>query len=231
MLFHPGMNRRVRHLPVSPGLSLLLLVLLLAAAVPAGAQTAVGVTVGLNNAKLNGDIPDRLSYRNRSGPVIGGIIEFKLGDDVNLSLQPMYVQKGSDVGFKPRGAEIYQDSLEVKLDYVALPILAKVFIGGGRAFVTGGFDLAYLLDGSLKSASGELEAKTRFATFDLTADFGIGFTLPVKSAHLTFELRYQQSLVNLAKNGGQEGDDAFPERFRSLGIQLLAGWLLPLGGD
>jgi hypothetical protein len=62
----------------------------------------------------------------------------------------------------------------------------------------------------------------------VAVNFGFGVMLPLGSPLLTLELRYSQSLLNLSKPEENPAASALPERFRSSGLQLMAGLLWPL---
>lgn len=72
-----------------------------------------------------------------------------------------------------------------------------------------------------------MDVKDALTDFDLAVIFGVGRMFPVGRPRITAEIRYSQSLFNLA--GDATGQD-LPVRFRASGFQLLAGVLLPLGG-
>jgi hypothetical protein len=196
---------------------------------PAGAQVAIGVLGGLDMSDLSGDAPPRVSYASRTGFAAGIIGEFDITDDVKLSLQPMFLQKGARIGIAVPGEEEPRDSLDLRLDYVTLPVLFKIVAGNGVTYAAGGIDLGYLLDATLSEGDQKSDVSDFLKRIDLAADFGFGVQLPIGSPFLTLELRYSQSILNLAKPGqGPEGD-SLPVRFRSTGFQFLAGVLLPLG--
>ncbi|MFV1980344.1 MAG: porin family protein, partial [Rhodothermia bacterium] len=116
------------------------------------AQLSVGVTFGPGNTSLSGDKPDKASYSSRTGLVAGAIIEYQIKPDVRISFQPGISQSGTTISFKIAGVEEKRDSLAIKLDYVNLPLLARVVTDGGGWYVTGG---PYL--GLLQSANGTPE--------------------------------------------------------------------------
>ena len=85
-------------------------------------------------------------------------------------------------------------------------------------------------DAQLQDGSTTEDLSSDLNSFDLAADFGFGLMVPLGRPTLTFEIRYEQSILNLAGADRQEGDDVLPVRFRSTGFQFMAGLLWPLGG-
>ena len=59
------------------------------------AQISVGVSGGFNNFNVSGDSPDKASYKSRFGFGVNVIGEIKVFNDVFLSIQPGYLQKGT----------------------------------------------------------------------------------------------------------------------------------------
>lgn len=195
----------------------------------AAAQVSVGAVLGVSRTGLSGDKPDNTSFSTRTGPIAGLVLEIPVAKDVAIVFQPGYRQSGTNIGFQVPAQEEPVDSLSARLDYFSLPILLKVITNGGRWYVTSGVDLGFLTSATLSTVSGaqENDIKDTLTDFDLAVIFGVGRMFPVGRPRITAEIRYSQSLLNLA--GDSTGQD-LPARFRASGFQLLAGVLLPLGG-
>jgi hypothetical protein len=157
-------------------------------------------------------------------------LEVPVAKDVAIVFQPGYRQSGANIGFQVDGQEEPVDSLRARLDYFSIPILMKVITNGGRWYVTSGFDFGWLTSASISTVSGSQEAdiKDNLSDFDMAVIFGVGRMFPVGRPKITAEIRYSQSLFNLA---GDSTAQDLPARFRASGFQLLAGVLLPLGGQ
>ena len=197
----------------------------------AAAQVSVGAVLGVNRTSLSGDKPEGTSFSPLSGGLIAGLVlEIPVAKDVAIMFQPGYRQSGANIGFQVDGQEEPVDSLRARLDYFSIPILIKVITNGRRWYVTSGFDLGWLTSATLSTVSGseETDIKDNLTDFDLAVIFGVGRMFPIGRPSITAEIRYSQSLFNLA--GDSTGQD-LPVRFRASGFQLLAGVLLPLGGQ
>lgn len=213
-------------------LLLFLSLLMLFCCFAAEAQPAVGFWGGLNRSHLSGDAPEDASYQNLIGLAAGVVGEFNLTRDIKLSLQPMYLQRGSRIAFDLPEYDQPHDSLDVKLDYISVPVMIKVLSGNGKTYVSSGLDFGVLLQAELSDLNREGAAqdiKNLLHEFDVAINFGFGVMLPVGSPLLTFELRYSQSLLNLSNIEANSAEVALLERFRPTGLQLLAGLLIPLG--
>ncbi len=205
----------------------LMLALSMAGAANATAQ-AIGLVGGLNMSSIKGDAPNNIKWGGKTGGIVGLVGEFRLTDEVNLLIQPTLTSRGSSLGVEVEGMKEPVDSGSVSLSYVTVPALVKVFAGHRRTFVTGGLDFGFLTGATLTEGSDERDVKDRVEDFDVAAVFGFGGVVFAGKPNVSLELRYSQSLLNLANASTTE--DALPVRFRSSGFQLLAGVLLPLGG-
>jgi hypothetical protein len=211
-----------------------ILVLTVALSMIAGSAAAsewhLGLQGGLNNSGVSGDAPSGVSYGKRAGPIVGLVGEFRIADDVWLSLQPMYVQRGTSTLLAIKGQQEKLEGPSVVLDYFAVPILARILSDSGRTYIAGGLNPSFLLtaeqqeNGTSEDISGALNG------FDLAADISFGLMFPIRRSTLNFEIRYEQSVSNLAASDREDGDDTLPVRFRSSGFQFMAGLMWPLGG-
>jgi len=210
-------------------LTLALLVTLLTGSALA-ADWRLGVQGGVNMSGLNGDRPSNVSFGKRTGAIVGAVGELRIAEDVWLSVQPMFMQRGTTSQIAVPGEPEKQDGPTAEFDYLGVPLLVKIVANNGRTYVTGGINLGFLLDAKLVAQDATEDMKDQLNAFDVAADIGFGLMVPIGRPILAFELRYEQSVLNLADAGREEGDDFLPVRFRSSGFQLLAGIQWPLGG-
>ena len=196
----------------------------------AEAQSRIGVTAGLNWSTLSGDAPEDAEYRRILGVNAGIVGDIALTKDVSLSLQPMYVHRGADIYFDV-GEEEPTDSLELRLDYIDCLVMVKVFADNGYSYFTTGVGLGFLTEATLKDIrAGEEDAGDLFRDFDVSVAIGVGVMVPAKNTLVTFELRYQQSLINMFDPDADPATEALAPRLRSSGFQLMAAVLFPRRG-
>lgn len=209
--------------------------LLLTLAPMADAQIRIGAYGGITNSSLSGDAPSGSEYRKRIGPVIGALVEIPVADNVLISVQPAWVQRGTKVAFDVEGKDERQDSLSLALSYASIPVLMKIEPGGGKLFVTSGIDFGLLLDATLSPVEGDGEdedVKELFKDYDIAINFGVGGQFPIGLPRLTIEARYSQSLTNISEVSEDMGaTEPVPTRVRSSGFEFLAGIWIPLGGS
>lgn len=220
---------RISNRKTAPGLFLLFL---LAFPAGAGAQIALGIQGGLGSFKVKGDAPKRVGYAGSWGGTASLVLDWEVTRGVAVSVQPSWTQKGAGVTVEVKGVREPVDSAELKLTYLSLPVLMKVTTSRGKAFVTAGVDLGYLKAGILTLGdSQEIDVENALETGDVSALFGVGGTLRRGRPTVTFEFRYNQSLLRVLNPSEQAKDTSLlPQGFRSSGVQLIAGVLFPLGG-
>lgn len=206
-----------------------LLVMLFVTANGRAQQPAIGIFGGINQSSLKGDAPEKTSFGGLSGFAAGAVGEFRIANEVLLSIQPMYLQRGTKIAFEIPGEDQPRDSMDARIDYFTVPVLLKVISGNGKTYVTSGLDFGFLSSAKLIDGAQESDIKEFFKSTDIAVVFGFGAMFPIGNPRLSFELRYSQSLLNISSQSGNPEGTSLPTRFRSSGLQLLAGVLLPLG--
>ena len=216
--------------PARPIWPVLLIVLLLAAASPTLALENLGMVVGVDRTELSGDAPQDLKYKPDTGYLIGAVVEFRLTRDVLLSIQPSYLHSKTAITYKDKDAGVTRDSLFLDVDWLVVPVVARIRANEGVLYATGGLDFAWAFGGGLSGGTVDEPADSFIRNVDVSAVIGVGLEFPVGGNHIITELRYRQGLINAAKNEQDIDGDGLPARFRFAGFQLTAGFLFSLGG-
>jgi hypothetical protein len=199
---------------------------------PAAAGFRVGAMGGLVRTSLSGDAPQSASYKHRIGVAAGFTGELDLGQGMRLSVQPMFQQRGTTVAYEVEDQRDPVDSLAVRLDYWTVPVLFKIFSGGGRTFATGGIEFGFLQSARMENLGvedPEADVGNLFQDLDVALSFGFGGVFPFDRWSMWVEGRYSQSIPNLSRSDEDPELKGLPERFRSTGLQLYVGVDLPLG--
>lgn len=90
-----------------------------------------GVKGGVNFATITGEDVD--SPDSRTSFHVGAVVEFPLSDMFSIQAEAMYSGKGFDFDIEgPDG-----DNAELQLDYIDVPVLAKVYITEGLSIEAG----------------------------------------------------------------------------------------------
>ena len=190
------------------------------------AQHEIGLLVGLSNNKLTGDPPPRGAFRYKMGFQAAVHIDFELSDYVRLSFQPGIRSGGAKVAFKDPDLEEFKDSLKVNVALISFPLFLKITSLSEKVYFIGGF--TFEIPSKIKADNGDekIDISDELKKYNISANFGLGFKIPVKSTTGYIELRYIQGLVNVSEN--LDEDLAYLPRTKSTAMQLLFGWQLPI---
>ncbi len=210
--------------------SILLIALLLAAVAPALALENLGIVVGVDRTELSGDEPQNFKFQPDTGYLVGAVVEFALTRDVLLSIQPSYLHTKTGLAYKDQQAGVLRDSLALDVDWLVVPVVARVMANDGTLYATGGLDFAWAMGGGLSGGTGEMEAESFLGNIGVSAVIGVGLEFPAGRNRILAELRYRQGLLNAAQSDAVFDGNTLPARFRFAGIQLMAGFLFSLGG-
>ena len=192
----------------------------------ADAGTSLGALAGLTRSSFSGDAPDKGQYRALTGFAFGGICEFGLTRNTSLCLQPSFIRKGTKIAYEVEGQKERVDSVDIRIDYFAVPVLVKVATRGGRFYVSGGLEFGFLLKAEYETSSEKTDIKEWLTDFDLAADFGVGLHVPVGRPVMFFELRYTQSIRDILDED-KVGLGLQP-RVKNSGTQFYVGILYEL---
>jgi len=190
---------------------------------------AVGVLLGLSRDGASGDSPPNTSYSGGFGLVTGLQAEIGLSQSIALSIQPMFSQHRTTLTSATDDDASDEMTLDLKLDYISVPLVVKFSAAGGRTYVAGGVDLGFIQSARIAGDGIDEDIKDYFNSVDVGALFGFGVVFPLGRPSLTTELRYVQGLTNLSNDSGTGVLATLPGRFHSGGFQLTAGILFPIG--
>lgn len=193
---------------------------------PVMSQPEAGLYVGISNSKLVGDGPSLGSFKYTRGILVSSHIDFKLSENVSLSLQPGFKTGGAKVAFRDTISQEIRDSLKINILAFSLPLLLKISSFNEKVYFAGGF--AFDIPVSAKADNGDekIDISNEINSLNVNAVFTLGYRIPVHSTNAYLELRYLQGLVNLSDQRNQV--DAYLPRVKTSAIQLLFGWQFPV---
>jgi len=210
----------------------LLFVLLAASAVAGGSPAraaSLGVQLGVDGCGVDGDVPPNSEYTNKAGLIAGIQGEVGFAHGLLLSLQPSYVQKKAGILVAPTTRGGSQTELELSFDYFSVPAVVKFPMASGRTYVAGGVSADFLSAAKLSGQGSDRDVKSTFNSTDFGAILGFGVVFPRGSSSFTTELRVAQGLSNLTTGNAAAAAGALAARLHSYGLQLIAGYLFPIG--
>ncbi|MCI0693059.1 PorT family protein [candidate division KSB1 bacterium] len=220
----------------------LVLVALLALfiALPAGAQVKLGVIGGVNFANLSGEEVDgtKIDFSSRTVLGVGGVLDVGLNENVALRFEPMYLQKGAEL--TETDPDLGTATFAFKAAYLEVPVLLKIALGTSTtrpylmAGPTIGFNLSSKLELSALGISAEIDAKEITKSTDFGLAFGAGVSFPAGTSSIFVEGRYTLGLTDIAEAGALEfmGDEIVSgdADVKTRGFQIMGGIAFPLGG-
>lgn len=198
----------------------------LALAAPLGAETHIGVLAGVSLAKLSlTPAEPGGEFSTRAGLAAGAVVDVGLGKSVSLRIEPIYIEKGSNVRI-----DIFGPSTgDLKLSYVEVPLLVKFSLGSGgaRPYLLAGPTASYLLRAKgFSDESGETtDILDVFKRADVGVSFGAGVRMPAGHAAVFVEGRYTLGLKDIQKDKA-ESDPTLKNR----SVAIAVGVTFPLGG-
>jgi hypothetical protein len=152
-------------------------------------------------------------------------LDFRLSDYVRLSIQPGFRTGGANLAFKDPDLEEYRDSLKINTVNLTLPVLIKITSLSERVYFLGGFSVDFPSKIKADNGKEKIDITDELAKANITAQFGLGYRIPIQSTSLYIELRYVQGLVNLSDRRDEE--EVYLPRVKTSAMQLLVGWQFP----
>lgn len=156
-------------------------------------EVTFGVKAGLNLASIAGDDTDGLD--SRTSFHVGGVAEISISEKFSVQPELLYSAQGAKESFE--GIDI-----EVNLDYINIPIIAKYYVSEGFSLEAGP-QVGFLMSAKAKAEGQSEDLKDFVKGIDFGLNFGVGYKL---DSGLNFGARYNLGLSNI--NDG-EGSDEF----------------------
>ena len=149
----------------------------------------LGLTTGLNMASVNGEDTD--NFNARTGMFFGGFAELCVTNEFAVQPELFYSMQGA----KYSQSDGYDGTF--KLDYINLPIMAKIKVVD-ELYIQAGPQIGFLLSATdeFKSTndSGEDDIKDSLKNLDFGANIGLGYQF---ESGLNFGARYNFGLSNI----------------------------------
>ena len=191
------------------------------------AQIEVGILGGLNSSKLYGDSPAGAVYKGHMGIYSGIQLDYHVHTNVVISFQPAYSMEGADIHYNVKGNPELVDSGKIGLNYVRLPLLAKINFNNNRFYALAGFDYGLLANAPLKlNHHNEEDISSELVKSDFSFHTGVGYRWHIHSVILFLEGRYTVGIKNITDESVT--DYGLAPRIKNGGLKILFGVELPL---
>jgi hypothetical protein len=164
----------------------------------------LGLQIGYNMAKMIGaEVPVGASEKYLGNISGGAFFEKDIIPFLDIRIGVMYSPKGM------RWEVDNDNSLKATLNYIEVPVLAKIKIG--PVYALGGAYGAYALNGKSKFTAAGIETKTdidfdadEIKRFDYGLKFGLGAQAGLGPIHLFAQVEYTFGLQNINDGQGDE---------------------------
>ena len=157
-----------------------------------------GVKAGYNYSTFSGETSSLSTIEGLSGFYIGGLVELPISNVLSIQPELIFSRQGVALRQGLKNLSIRTDTSEIRLDYLNIPVMAKVNLG--PIFLEGGVQFGFLvnkpkMDSYIANVYlRNLLDKDSYNSFD----FGVGAGLGVKlNQHFFVETRYTYSLTNV----------------------------------
>ncbi|MHC4247729.1 MAG: outer membrane beta-barrel protein [Planctomycetota bacterium] len=153
---------------------------------------------------------------HRWGVSIGATAELGAGDRLRFETGLVYAQKGAKGdpnseyftgGFV--GPDYYSDA-EIRLDYVEIPILAKLRMAGGKAYVAGGLGIGFLTRAHMEYEYGTLsgglmdkatvDLEDRMEDTDLSYIVGCGLSFKAGKGRMSIGFQFTKGFSDVSSD-------------------------------
>jgi len=211
----------------------LLIVLTLPVVQPLEAQFSLGINAGVTRMKFSGDPAAGLGFFEPDPGFSAALrLDYRISDVVAISLQPGFSSLRSRYKVMNDSGTAAVDSTIMTLNSLSLPLHAVIWSENGRFFVLAGFQLDYTLSFEGKTLISPLSSLSSSSNYDvrdynLYAQFGAGFIVPLGLPYLSFEFRYSQGLLDF--NDPLIHQDSYLPRTKLTNIYFVVGLQVPLG--
>ncbi|WP_297970338.1 porin family protein [uncultured Capnocytophaga sp.] len=159
-----------------------------------------GVKAGYNYSTFRGETSSISTIEGLSGFYIGGLVELPISDV--LSIQPELIFSRQGVALRQElkgfGLNVSINNADIRLDYLNIPVMAKVNLG--PLFLQGGVQFGFLVGKPelgryiTNVRVGTLLDKDSYNSFDFGVGAGLGFNF---NRRFFAEARYTHSLTNV----------------------------------
>ena len=139
-----------------------------------------GVKAGYNYSTLSGETSSISTIEGLSGFYIGGLVELPISDVLSVQPELIFSRQGVNLRQGIKNLSIRTDTSEIRLDYLNIPVMAKVNLG--PIFLEGGVQFGFLVSKPKVNSYysnvylRNLLDKDSYNSFD----FGVGAGLGVK---------------------------------------------------
>lgn len=171
--------------------------LLLCLSLSAFGQSNFGIAIGLDNTKFIGEKPDGLTYQFKRGFSATAFVDFRVSDQVQLSIRPTFAQGGANAVIDETINTNKPIAFPVKTSYVSIATLVKIF-EREKIYAFVGPEFSQLLTADVAIDGETIDVKKDLKTFGLLLDIGFGLNFNMLKHKWAVEWQFNQMLSTLS---------------------------------
>ena len=143
-----------------------------------------GIKGGLNISNITGGDADRNNLFNFH---VGSFAEIELNKKLSIQPELLYTRQGSEV----------ENTLKIKIDYLAIPILVKYYFYEKLSLEVGP-QMSFLVNDKIEFIDSSLpDADTDASSFDFGLSLGVGSNL---TSNILLQARYYYGITTISEN-------------------------------
>ena len=192
------------------------------------AQSFIGISGGINFGKLSGDTPADFQYKSKLRPLAGLIFDLQLADDIYLCFKPAYVPLASVLQYEFRvdNQSYILDSIDIRGQFVALPLLIKLISDNKRFQFTAGPEITLPIKTVVDNSLEEEDISDQLNDFGFNVLFGMGYRISVGKTKVVLNADYSLGMTKIAKY--IDNIESLLPRTRYSSLKISLDWLIPL---
>ena len=173
--------------------------------------TAKGFKAGLNMANVTGDDAEG-DLSSKMGFAVGVFFTYNFSPTFALQPEVLYTMKG--VTETALGIDI-----DIKLDYIEIPVLFKFTFGQGttKPCFFAGPAMAFLMSAKMEAMGESLDIKDQTKSMDLGIVVGGGVDFAMGNGTMTFDGRYTMGMSSI-------DDTDYDEDIKNTNISFMLGY-------
>jgi len=159
-------------------------------------QTNYGLAFSFDNNKFTGDKPAGLTYEFKPGFSTFAFVDFRISDQVQLSLRPSFAQGGTNAIIDDTIDTDNEIVLPITNTYLGLSTLFKIY-EREKIYAFVGPEINYLLNSEVRVSDEDLDLKNDLRDFGLFLDIGFGLNFDMFKKKWAVEWQFNQMLSTL----------------------------------
>lgn len=171
--------------------------LLLCLSISAFGQKNFGIAIGLDNTKFIGEKPDGLTYKFKRGFSATAFVDFRISDQVQLSIRPTYGQGGANAVIDETINTTQPIALPVNTSYASIATLVKIF-EREKIYAFVGPELSQLLTAEVVIDDKTTDVKKDLKSLGLLLDIGFGLNFDMLKHKWAVEWQFNQMLSTMS---------------------------------